>query len=148
MGLNLINKGSLNSYIKGQSNKIEKALIYQMEYLVAKLENHAKLSAGYQDQTANLKSSIGGVVLRNRQPISYKGFTGANWGVSKGKEFINELSSEMNNGYVILLVAGMQYATYVEDHHNLNVLKQSELLMDRELPIIIEKLKLQANKGL
>jgi hypothetical protein len=54
----------------------------------------------------------------------------------------------MNNGYVILLVAGMQYATYVEDHHNLNVLKQSELLMDRELPIIIEKLKLQANKGL
>jgi hypothetical protein len=38
-------------------------------------------------------------------------------------------------------VAGMEYATYVENYHNLNVLKISELKMYRELPVMMEKLK-------
>jgi hypothetical protein len=38
-------------------------------------------------------------------------------------------------------VAGMEYATYVENYHNLNVLKKSELKMYRELPVMMEKLK-------
>ena len=64
----LKNQKLLNKYLLQYSLRIEKALIFQLEFFVAQLQNHAKNSAGYQDQTGNLKSSIGGVVLKNGKP--------------------------------------------------------------------------------
>jgi hypothetical protein len=145
MALFLKNKVELNTYLRAQSQVIEKSMIYRLEYLVAQLVNHAKLSAGYEDQTSNLKSSIGGVLLKDRKPITYTGFVNqgnATDGENKGVDFMSKVSQSQPNGYVIVLVAGMEYATYVEDYHNKNVLKKSELKMMAELPSIINKLKL------
>lgn len=141
MTLQLKNKAEINKYILDYGVRIEKALIYQLEYLVADLENHAKLSAGYKDRTANLKSSIGGVVLKNGTPISYKGFDGRPVGVKTGNEFINTLIRQFTSGYVLILVAGMDYATFVENYHGLNVLKKSEMRMMSELPKMLNQLK-------
>lgn len=141
MALKLQNKKELSNYILNQGALIEKALIFNLEYLVAQLENHAKLNAGYEDQTSNLKGSIGGVVLKNGKPISYSGFNeGGVGGNSDGKLYINTLISNYTQGYTILVVAGMNYAAYVEDIHGLNVLKKSELKMQRELPKLLVKL--------
>jgi hypothetical protein len=139
--IKLKNQKQVEKYLRFFSQRIENMLLYQLEYLVAELQNHAKLSAGYEDQTSNLKSSIGGVVLKDGNPISYKGFDGSPTGTSTGMDFINSLISEQGRGYVIILVAGMEYATYVENKHGLNVLKQSELKMLRELPKIMDSLK-------
>jgi hypothetical protein len=59
-----------------------------------------------------------------------------------GLEFINSLLSNYRSGYVVLVVAGMEYAAYVEDMHGLNVLKKTELEMQRQLPRIMKELKL------
>jgi hypothetical protein len=142
MALRLKNKQQLSRFIKDQAFRIEKALIFQLEYLVAELQNHAKDNAGYTDQTANLKSSIGGVVLKDGKPVTYRGFVGTEDGTRSGLEFINSLIDEFQSGYAILIVAGMEYATYVEDIHNLNVLKKTELELERELPKLIRRLKL------
>ena len=142
MALKLRNKQVLQRYLLNYAKRIEAALIYRLEYLVAELENHAKDNAGYQDQTANLKSSIGGVVLKDGKPIAYRGFEGTQEGTGTGLEFINSLLSNYKSGYVVLIVAGMEYATYVEDMHNLNVLKKTELEMQRQLPRIMKELKL------
>jgi hypothetical protein len=128
-------------YLRDFAQRIEKALIYQLEYMVAELQNHAKLSAGYQDQTSNLKSSIGGVVLKDGKPISFKGFGGTPSGTGTGLDFINSLIAQQGRGYVIILVAGMEYATYVENKHGLNVLKRSELKMFRDIPIMMNDLR-------
>lgn len=135
------NKQEVSKFILNYGNRIEAALIYQLEILVAQLENHAKRSAGYQDRTANLKSSIGGVVLKDGKVVTYKGFTGRQVGTSTGLEFINSLISDFSQGYVLILVAGMDYATYVENYHGLNVLKKSELKMRSDLPKMLNKLK-------
>lgn len=138
----LKNEKVLQSYIRMMMPRIEKALIYTLEAYVAELQNHAKLSAAYKDQTANLKSSIGGVVLNNGKPVSYAGFDGSgSQGPEVGKTFLNQLIETHKKGYVIILVAGMEYATYVENHHNLNVLKKTELKMLQELPGILDNLK-------
>jgi len=144
MTLKLKNIKELSRYLLNYSKRIEEALIYSMEFMVANLQNHAKASAGYQDQTSNLKSSIGGVVLKNGKPVTYKGFQNeglADNGSKIGLEFLNSLISENNQGYVIIIVAGMNYATYVENYYGLNVLKKSELKMRREMPIMLNKLK-------
>jgi len=144
MALKLKDKQKLNKYILNQGKVIERALIYRLSALLADLENHAKLSAGYDDDTSNLRSSIGGVVLNNGIPVHWKGFTSINRameGPVVGKDLAKQLIASNKDGIVLILVAGMEYATYVENYYNLNVLKQSELRMNRELPKILNKLK-------
>lgn len=140
----LENKKVIQQYIRNYAKIIESALIREMEIIVTRLENHAKDSAGYQDQTANLKNSIGGVVLKDGIPIQYSGFSGE--GGEEGKNFINSLISDYSNGYVILIVAGMEYATYVENYHQLNVLKKSELLLPSEMDKMFKRLEKALNK--
>jgi hypothetical protein len=139
----LKNKKVIDKALREFGERAEKAIIFNMEALVAELENHAKLSAGYEDQTSNLKGSIGGAVLKDGKPISYKGFdSGGSEGRKTGLEYINSLITlDKSKGYVIIIVAGMEYAAYVEDIHNLNVLKKSELKMKRELPKMLNRMK-------
>lgn len=149
MALKLKDKAQLNAFILGQSKVIEKALIYRLEYLVMQLQNHAKENAGYKDQTANLKSSIGGVVVKDGKAISYKGFVKESVsigleggsGTGTGMSFINTLLGQISNGYGIIVVAGMEYASYVENHHNLNVLKKTELIMPTKMTEAMNRLK-------
>lgn len=143
MGLRLKNKKQITRYLVTYATRIERALIFNLEVLVAQLENHAKLSAGYEDQTSNLKGSIGGIVLKDGRPVSYKGFNaGGTEGRNTGKEYLNSLIGNHTRGFVVLIVAGMEYATYVENYHGLNVLKKSELKMKSEFPKILRRLKL------
>lgn len=147
MALKLINKKAFSKALLIQSKRIEQALIFQLGALVAELENHAKVSAGYVDRTSNLKSSIGGVVLKNGNPITYKGFEGKGEGVAEGKNFIDSLISNYPTGYTILVVAGMEYASSVENYHGLNVLKKTELKMNSDLPKAMLRLKRSIDKG-
>lgn len=125
-------------------SNIEKVLIYRLEAYVEELINDAKLSGEYNDQTGNLRSSIGGVLLRNGIPVAYRGFeplAGGTQGTMTGKDFINRMIPQMGKGYVILVVAGMQYASYVEQLHNLNVLSLTEMKAVRELPGILKEIR-------
>lgn len=149
MALKLKNKAGIKKYIANQAILIEKTLLFNLEALVAQLENHAKLNQGHSlkptdkyQRTGNLVGSIGGVVLKNGKPVDYAGFdTDGKIGNITGKEFVNSLIPNYTSGYVIIVVAGMDYATYVEDIHQLNVLKKTELKMRRDLPKLLNKLK-------
>ena len=142
MAFKMINKRGVSKYILTYHLRIEKALIYALGALIAELENHAKLNAGYKDRTSNLKGSIGGVLLKDGEVVKWSGFDQyGSKGNQDGKDFINTLIGENSKGYVIIIVAGMEYATYVENYHGLNVLKQTELKMRRELPKLLEGMK-------
>jgi hypothetical protein len=148
MVLKLKNTKGISKYILSFSQRIERAIILEMGVMVAQLENHAKASAGYEDQTSNLKGSIGGVVLDNGRKVAEKGFdSDGSEGNATGREFVNSLIGNHPSGLVMIIVAGMEYATYQEDFHNNNVLKKSELKMQRELPIMMKRLKLKIDKA-
>jgi hypothetical protein len=148
MKLHFATKKAVEKQIFDEASRIEKALIYTLEYMVRDLINHAKLNKGYKDQTANLKSSIGGCVLKNGKPVTYRGYTGKKVGSQTGLEYLNSIIPEvkMEQGYVIVVTAGMEYATYVENYHGLNVLKKSELYMNQELPKLMAELKTKVAK--
>lgn len=146
MRLYLKNKKQIQKYILSQSVRIEKALVFLLESVVAELVNHAKLNASYTDRTSNLKSSIGGAVLKNGRPITYKGFDGANEGETEGKTFLDSIISNFSKGYTVIIVAGMEYATYVENYHGLNVLKKTELKFLSEKEQILNRLKKAIDK--
>jgi hypothetical protein len=141
MSLKLKNQKELVNYIAGRAKVIEASLIYYLEYAVSELTEHAITNKGYNDITSNLKSSIGGCVLKDGRPITYKGFEGQAVGKQTGLEFLNSLIASVGRGYSIIIVAGMEYATYVENYHGLNVLKKTELAAPAVLKSMIDELK-------
>jgi len=149
MALKFVNKKEVSAYLASMAHRIEAALVFRLEALVAELQNHAKLNAGYTDRTSNLKSSIGGVVVKDGKIITYRGFVkeaGATVGDQTGLELINSLAAQNRRGYTIIVVAGMNYASYVENFHNLNVLKKTELLLPKEIGKVLKDLKTAINK--
>lgn len=150
MALELQNRNGLNRYIAEQAKRIDMIMIRRMEVMVQELTNHAKSQAGYEDQTSNLKGSIGGMVLKDGQIIDTKGFDYSadenGKGAGTGVNFINELAKNYTKGYVILMVAGMEYASYVENEKNKNVLAATEMKMERDLPKLFEYIERKINQ--
>lgn len=103
----------------------------------------------FQDQTGNLRSSIGymvfkdGVAIHNSDfdQVSPKADTtpGVEYnGGAKGKAFCESIGSK-TTGISLVVVAGMEYAVYVEAKGR-DVLTSAEHLAERELPKELAKL--------
>lgn len=79
----------------------------------------ARKSGSYRDQTGNLRSSIGYVIAKYGDVIvenfkrSEKGNNGSE-GISKGRQLAEEVSLSFPDGYILVGVAGMDYAVAVE----------------------------------
>lgn len=98
------------------------------------------------DQSGNLRSSVGYVIVHNGRIIKYSEFNQVKQGtdgIKEGRELAKELAKQYTSGYALIVVAGMNYAEYVEAMDNKNVLASAELLARRELPKMMMKLKKQ-----
>lgn len=144
-------KADLDARMRKFSNAIEMAIIKRMQYLGESCVKHAReyaQSDGFIDRTGKLRSSIGYILFKNGIPF-YESFPGANVeGVSEGKRLALEVGGKQKTGISIVVVAGMNYASYVEDYHGKNVLKKTELKARAELPEMLRKLKINISKSL
>mgnify|MGYP004444820349 CR=1 FL=1 len=123
----------INKFIKAQANKGEPnpTILRMLTYIGEKMCTHARnvtpghASGGYDDQTGNLRSSIGFGVLYNGELQEVGGFKRVEGHVTDpkgqdptqiGEEAIATYAEMMpRKGYCIVVVAGMNYARYVED---------------------------------
>ena len=87
---------------------------------------------GFEDQTGNLRSSIGYVIANNGSIVvqdlekSSNGTAGAE-GVEKAFRLAQAVASTHGKGLVLIGVAGMEYAVYVEALENKEVISGSSL---------------------
>jgi hypothetical protein len=71
---------------------------------------------GFNDQTGNLRSSEGYIILHNGKQL-FKNFEVSGrglQGLQLGEEKAEEIASSYPKGWAIVFVAGMEYASYVE----------------------------------
>lgn len=124
-------KKAIDKQIKDFQVNFEKALKLNLLYTVELLVNHAKAEHGYQFDTGNLNSSIGGGLYRNGKLVDSV-FTdfGENKeeGRVQGIEYLNNIAISGKNTYSIVIVAGMEYASTVENEYNKNVLARTEMI--------------------
>ena len=98
------------------------------------------------DQTGNLRSSVGYVIVANGKIITTVGFKqvkNGSEGLLVGKSLAKKLARSYKTGYALIVVAGMNYAAHVEAMENKVVLASAELFARRELPGMMQKLKTQ-----
>lgn len=122
-----------------------RALSYLGELCVVEAKDRPQESSWF-DQSGNLRSSIGYVIVHNGKIIKYSEFNQVKQGsdgIKEGKELATELAKQYTSGYALIVVAGMNYAELVEAMDNKNVLASAELFARSELPNMMAKLKTQ-----
>jgi hypothetical protein len=109
--------------VKGIIEKIVYVTVSQMEQTGLKVVRDARVKTpsegGYHDETGNLRSSIGFAVV-NKSEIAKKDFTPSSdgsdkaTGVKTGEDYASKIAEEDINKLALIVVAGMDYAGYVE----------------------------------
>jgi hypothetical protein len=114
---------------------IDETIINRLTFIGETFINNARANGNYLDQTGNLRSSIGYVVLKDGKKRSISTFnntSSASEGPVSGKKLIQEMSKQFNSGYVLIVVAGMDYAAAVESKGK-DVLTSSSIKAKKEL---------------
>lgn len=153
MGIRMTTKLSeVHETLMREAERVERLTIRALsklgEQCVTKIRNRAGDKSWY-DQTGNLRSSVGYVIAHNKNIIQYSTFNQVKQGsegVKTGKDLAKELAKRYSNNYVLIVVAGMNYAEFVEAMDNKDVLASTELWAREQVPLMLEKLKRQIAK--
>lgn len=124
----------IDRMIEEEIRKSERDIIKKLSYIGESAISEARENGDYMDQTGNLRSSVGYVILNNGKTVleniqrNDRG-TDRSTGVQVAKNFIQEISEKYKNDFVLIVVAGMDYAVYVEALGR-NVISSSKLLAE------------------
>lgn len=153
MGIRMTTKLSeVHDMLMREAERVDRLTIRALsklgEQCVTKIRDRAGDKSWY-DQTGNLRSSVGYVIAHNKNIIQYSTFNQVmqgSEGVKTGKDLAEELAKRYSNNYVLIVVAGMNYAEFVEAMDNKDVLASTELWAREQVPLMLEKLKRQIAK--
>lgn len=123
--------------LEQDAKRIEQVIILRLAALGEECVNEARNNGSYIDQTGNLRSSTGYIIARDGKVLT-QFFETANKddggkGASTGRKLALELLLGYQKGYVLIVVAGMNYAAKVEARGR-NVLASAESYAMKELP--------------
>lgn len=138
-------QSQINAYIEGRMNRLKQAIIYNFCAVGEKVRNEAIERGSYKDRTKNLRSSVGYIVVVDGQVYKVGSFgksDGSKEGKATGQSYARSLAGKFPKGIVLIVVAGMRYASYVSAK-GYNVLDSSELLADQLVPKMLKQLGLK-----
>lgn len=131
-----------------------KALAYLAEKSVNRIRDRSAEDS-WIDRTGNLRSSIGYLITMNGKPITQGGFkqtTAPEGNGGEGQQVGATYASHIASIYastplVLVIVAGMEYAVYVEARENKDVLADTELWARKEWKKQEPELKAKIERG-
>lgn len=120
---------------------LNKAIIMRLSRLGEMCVNKAKSSDQYKDRTGNLRSSVGYVIVHNGKIVNGKFgvVKDGSYGMQQGQSLAYELAARNTIGFALIVVAGMNYALYVEATGR-DVLTTAEQFCKREIKPMMKQL--------
>jgi hypothetical protein len=134
--------------LENHVERLTEALVYNLCAIGEQVLIAARSTNSYKDQTGNLRSSVGYIVAIDGEVVRMSDFEPSERGTDKttgqntGKTYAQKLIDKYPKGIVLLVVAGMKYASYVSAK-GLDVLDSSELLAERLIPQMLKQLGLK-----
>lgn len=132
----------LDAWIDRKADNARKVIIDRLCYIGSLCVNEARENGRYNNPTGNLRSSIGYEVVVDGQVYEKSVVEMTKNGTEGRKEadaYLSRLVSEHKTGISLIVVAGMNYAVYVEGRGK-NVLTSAKLLAERLVPQMLEQL--------
>lgn len=116
--------------IEEDAERWREALIMNLAVIGEKCVNEARMRGSFKDQTGNLRSSTGYVLVVDGRIVTMSSFapvSGGTDGSKDGKSYAERIARNYPSGITLIVVAGMHYAEYVAAR-GYDVLDSSELL--------------------
>lgn len=131
-------------YLEQQRQRMERAIVRTMAYCGEAVLNAARSTKSYKDQTGNLRSSIGYVVAvdgRIAKMSKFETVMKGTEGKATGEAYARKLAGQHSKGVVLIVVAGMKYASFVANR-GYDVLDSAEMLAGKLVPQMLRTLGL------
>jgi hypothetical protein len=129
-------------------HEILRALSYLGEDCVKRIRDRSGKDSWF-DQTGNLRSSIGYAVYEKGRTVITSAFSqilNGSEGSNEGRKMIDSLAKTYSETYALVVVAGMDYAEYVEARDNKDVLASAELYAMGKIDETLERAAERAMK--
>ncbi len=131
----------IDSLLKEQYDEMDRQTLEAFKRVLQRALDiqRAKMRAdgGYNDDTGQLRSSTGGIIYRDGK-VLHEDFKLAPYGIDKTpgldegrKKALAELRE--SKGWGITIVAGMEYASWVESRHGLSVITDASKEVEKSL---------------
>lgn len=137
--------GSVAAKVQAFQARLEEATVFLLKYMGEELAKYAKDQHNYTDRTGNLTNSIGYAVVRKGKIVCYGGEIQPGEGAEEGLKIANKMAAKLPNTFSLIVVAGMNYAAYVEAK-GYNVILPAELKAKKDLPQQIKRLTAMAKE--
>lgn len=132
-----------DGYVKAMvltfQKRVEAAVLFQLKYLGENLVKYAKDSHNYTDRTGNLTNSMGYAVVRKGDTVSIGGSDQPGEGAEAAVKAAVKMAAKLPNTFSLVIVAGMNYAAYVEAK-GYNVILPAELKAKKDFPAAMKRL--------
>lgn len=138
-------KGYIAAQVAAFRESVEKATLLQLQYLGEQLATYAKEQHNYTDRTGNLTNSIAYAVVKEGKIVSYGGENQPGEGADTALKVATDYAASVPNTFSLIVVAGMNYAAYVEAK-GYNVILPAELKARTDFPKVIAQLQEKASK--
>lgn len=125
---------SVDEVLKGRIDALINQIINKFREVGERCVAQARDKGSYTDRTENLRNSVGYVVLYNGVVQGKSQIK-----IAQSQKLLEELIPRYQKGIVLVVVAGMNYAVYVEAK-NYDVLTSAELLAERIVPKMLRDL--------
>lgn len=147
----------IRDYLDKETRKNIQRVVASLQYVGETVVNEIRTShiSDWNDQTGNLRSSIGYILAVDGQPLNMSGFEKVDGpdrdkttqdGSESGKSYARGLCSLYPKGIALIVVAGMEYAAYVEAMENKVVLAQGEIEARKMVAEMIQRLNSRYSK--
>lgn len=129
----------------------EYTLIQELMIIGEKAVNEARQHHAYKDQTGNLTSSIGYAIFKDGELVYISQFNqrykskkkNNEVGTAEGENYALSLASQFPQGITLVVVAGMNYAAYVE-RKGIGGMTGAELKATTEIEKILKRMTKEA----
>ncbi len=135
--------GVVAAQVQAFQQNLEKAILFLLKYLGEELTKYARDNHNYTDQTGNLTNSIGYAVVRNTEIVFYSATNQPGAGADAALQTALKMAADCKSAYSLIIVAGMNYAAYVEAK-GYNVILPAELKAKKDFPAAMNRLVAQA----
>lgn len=147
------NKDQIRDQLQERKDRILQAIQFRLQRVGETFVTNARNNGNYKDHTGNLRGSIGYVVLVNgiqvdenfkSYPPAASSLAGTGLGPDQAKAVIDEIIAKYPWGYVLICVAGMEYAAAVEAK-NFDVITSSSLIAKSDLQKAMDEIQRKVN---
>lgn len=125
MAAKVVNEREVLQQLATIKERIDKVMFRTLSFVGEKAVNKSRDTKSrpnnWTDQTGNLRSSIGYVVVNNGsvvKPSSFAQVGGGAEGAGNGLAYATSLASKHPQNWCLIVVAGMEYASYVESRRD------------------------------